>query len=70
MTHIDRFAQFAVAAANQALTDSGLSGDDRLRSTAGVAMGTGLGGINSNDNEFKTMYTKGPSSGVAMGDTR
>ena len=59
VTHIDRFAQLAVAAADQALTDSGLSGDDRLRSTAGVAMGTGLGGINSNDNEFKTMYTKG-----------
>ena len=31
----------------------------QLRSTAGVAMGTGLGGINSNDHEFKTMYTKG-----------
>ena len=57
--HIDRFAHFAVAAAHQALVDSRLVSDDVLRSTAGVAIGTGLGGINSNDHEFKTMYTKG-----------
>ncbi len=57
--HIDRFAHLAVAAADQALRDSGLMANDALRSTAGVAMGTGLGGIGSNDHEFKTMYTKG-----------
>ena len=57
--HIDRFAHYAVAAADQALRDSGLADEEHLRSTAGVVIGTGLGGISSNDHEFKTMYTKG-----------
>jgi 3-oxoacyl-[acyl-carrier-protein] synthase II len=57
---IDRFAQFAVVAAGQALGDSRLASTDRLRSVAGITLGTGLGGIGSNDHEFKAMYTRGP----------
>lgn len=56
---VDRFAQLAVAAAEPALRDSGLDADERLRGETGVVVGTGLGGIGSNDHEFKTMYTRG-----------
>ena len=56
---VDRFAQLAVAAAAPALRDSGLESDDRLRRESGVVVGTGLGGIGSNDHQFKTMYTRG-----------
>jgi 3-oxoacyl-[acyl-carrier-protein] synthase II len=57
---IDRFAQFAVVASEQAVCDSKLASHDQLRAHAGVALGTGLGGIGSNDHEFKAMYTRGP----------
>jgi 3-oxoacyl-[acyl-carrier-protein] synthase II len=57
---VDRFAQLAVAAAGPALQDSGVAEDDPRRRDIGVIVGTGLGGIQSNDAQFKTMYTRGP----------
>jgi 3-oxoacyl-[acyl-carrier-protein] synthase II len=57
---VDRFAQFAIAAAGPALQDSGIAEDDPRRRDIGVIVGTGLGGIQSNDAQFKTMYTRGP----------
>jgi 3-oxoacyl-[acyl-carrier-protein] synthase II len=56
---VDRFAQLAVAAAEPALRESGLAEDERTRGGSGVVLGTGLGGIASNDDQFKTMYTRG-----------
>jgi 3-oxoacyl-[acyl-carrier-protein] synthase II len=57
---MDRFTQFAVAAAKQALDDSGLniSLDDSWR--AGVFIGTGIGGIGTLENEIRQMVVKGP----------
>jgi 3-oxoacyl-[acyl-carrier-protein] synthase II len=57
---MDRFTQFAVAAAKQALDDSGLSvtPDDSWR--AGVFIGTGIGGISTLENETRLLIAKGP----------
>ncbi len=58
---MDRFTQFAVAAAKQAVDDSGIdfSKEDIFR--AGVIVGTGIGGIKEIENQHKRLLKKGPS---------
>ena len=53
---LDRFSQFALVAARQALADArpGLAEEDRPR--AGVFVGTGMGGIGSIDDGYQTLY--------------
>ncbi|HEX9547899.1 MAG TPA: beta-ketoacyl synthase N-terminal-like domain-containing protein, partial [Acidimicrobiales bacterium] len=58
---VDRFTQFAVAAAEQALEDAGgrdeLAGDpDR----AGVIIGSGVGGLESLESQMSVFLEKGP----------
>jgi 3-oxoacyl-[acyl-carrier-protein] synthase II len=57
---MDRFTQFAVSAAQQALDDSGLavSPDDSWR--AGVFIGSGIGGISTLESEIRQLVGKGP----------
>ena len=57
---LDRFAQFAVAAARQALDDSGLqvTADNSWR--CGVYIGTGIGGIGTLEAEIRLLAAKGP----------
>jgi 3-oxoacyl-[acyl-carrier-protein] synthase II len=57
---MDRFTQFAVAAANQAVKDSGLdfSKEDAYR--AGVVLGTGIGGIKEIEEQHIKLLDKGP----------
>ncbi|NTU61979.1 MAG: beta-ketoacyl-ACP synthase II [Chloroflexi bacterium] len=57
---MDRFAQFAVTAAKQALDDSHLSVtlDDSWRT--GVFIGTGIGGIGTLESETRQLIAKGP----------
>ena len=57
---MDRFTQFAVAAAIQAVRDSGLefSKEDPFR--AGVVVGTGIGGINEIETQQMRLIEKGP----------
>ena len=43
--HMDRFAQFAVVASQQALKQSGLTIDDSNRNQIGVLIGNGAGGF-------------------------
>lgn len=55
----DRFTQFALAAAEQAMADSGIVGTvepDRL----GVYVGSGIGGINTFVSECEKLFTHGP----------
>lgn len=55
----DRFVQFALAAADEAIADSGLGGqieEERL----GVYIGSGVGGINTTFTETKKLLEKGP----------
>ena len=58
---MDRFSQFALAAAKQAVDDSGLdfSKEDIFR--AGVIVGTGIGGINEIEEQHKRLLKKGPN---------
>ena len=58
---MDRFTQFAVAAAKQAVDDSGIdfSKEDIFR--AGVIVGTGIGGIKEIEEQHKRLLKKGPS---------
>ncbi len=57
---MDRFTQFAVAAAKQALDDSGLqvTADNSWR--CGVYIGTGIGGIGTLEAETRLIVMKGP----------
>ncbi|WP_296446174.1 beta-ketoacyl-[acyl-carrier-protein] synthase family protein [Rhodoferax sp. UBA5149] len=53
---LDRVSQFAVVAANQALLDARCDGDPIDRSRAGVFVGTGMGGSQTSDDGYKTLY--------------
>jgi len=57
---MDRFAQFAVAAAAQAIENSGLdiSKEDPYR--IGVVCGTGIGGLKTLEREVGVLLSKGP----------
>ena len=57
---MDRFSQFAIAAAIQAVNDSGLdfSKEDAFR--AGVIVGTGIGGISEIEDQHSRLLNKGP----------
>jgi len=58
---MDRFTQFAMAAASQALDDSGLdlSKEDVFR--AGAVVGTGIGGIKEIEDQHVRILEKGPN---------
>ncbi|MCC6627270.1 MAG: beta-ketoacyl-ACP synthase II [Chloroflexi bacterium] len=55
-----RFAQFAIAAARQAVDDAGLTIDDANRDQIGVVMNNGGGGIGELVADQTVMLTKGP----------
>jgi 3-oxoacyl-[acyl-carrier-protein] synthase II len=54
---VDRFTQFAVGAAEQALADAGEIGADPDRS--GVLIGTGVGGLNTLEEQIVLRHEKG-----------
>jgi len=55
LTHMDRVCQFAVAAADLAIRDAGIT----LKKETGIVVGTGLGGIISDDTQHEIYHTKG-----------
>lgn len=57
---MDRFAQFGVAAAREAIEDSGLVITDDNRERIGVMVNTGGGGIPTIENEVTVMHKNGP----------
>lgn len=58
---MDRFSQFAVAAANEAMEDSGLdvSKEDSYR--LGVSIGSGIGSLMGIEREYDKLLAKGPN---------
>lgn len=59
LRHTDRYAQYAIAAACQAMQDSGISGKiDQER--IGVYMGTGIGGMDTFMSEHRALLERGP----------
>src|SRR4051794_34315510 len=57
---MDRFVQYAVAAARMALSDSGLEIDDGNRDRVGVCIGSGIGGLASIEEQHRTLLERGP----------
>jgi nodulation protein E len=58
---LDRFAQFALIAAREAVTRSGLSITPELGVRMAVVTGTSAGGKTSEDREFQSLYAEGSS---------
>ena len=57
---LDRFSQFAVAAATQALQDSGLTLTPELAERTAVITGTGVGGQNTLEDSYMRLLGDGP----------
>ncbi len=57
---MDRFVQFAVAAANEAIRDANLAIDESNRDRIGVVVGTGIGGISTLLDNYDTLRERGP----------
>jgi len=55
----DRFTQFTLLAAKQAMAQSGLSLAGELAAKAGVVLGTAGGGVNTWDENYRTVYEEG-----------
>ena len=58
---LDRFAQFALIAAREAVRESGFVVTAELGARMGVVTGTSTGGQTSEDREFHSLYAKGIS---------
>jgi 3-oxoacyl-[acyl-carrier-protein] synthase II len=56
----DRFVQFAIAAAQQAVAQARLIVDQAIADQVGVIVGAGMGGINTYSRELRTLMEKGP----------
>lgn len=56
----DRYAQLAIAAAQEALTESALVIDDSNRDHVGVLIGTGIGGIITLMDNVEALHERGP----------
>ena len=58
---MDRFTQFAIAAAKMALEDSGLDLTTENLQRIGTVVGTGIGGIDTLNDQYKVLFDKGPN---------
>jgi nodulation protein E len=58
---LDRFAQFALIAAREAIAESGLVITPELGARMAIVTGTSAGGKTSEDREFHNLYAKGAS---------
>jgi 3-oxoacyl-[acyl-carrier-protein] synthase II len=57
---LDRFAQFAIISADEAIKDSGLDFEKENRERIGVIIGSGIGGMGSFEEEHTKLVTAGP----------
>jgi 3-oxoacyl-[acyl-carrier-protein] synthase II len=57
----DRYGQFAIFAAHQALLDSGLDLEKTNLDEVGVFLGSGIGGLRTMEDQHTILSTKGPS---------
>src|SRR5712691_9980612 len=56
---LDRVAQFAVVAAREAIAHAGISFADGLSERTATIIGTGVGGQNTQDDNYKRLYGEG-----------
>ncbi|MBR9836714.1 MAG: beta-ketoacyl-[acyl-carrier-protein] synthase family protein [Rhodobacteraceae bacterium] len=59
MALYDRFTQFALLAAREAVEQSGLSFHGDLADCSGVVLGTSGGGLNTQDENYRSVYEEG-----------
>ncbi|WP_337174631.1 beta-ketoacyl-ACP synthase II [Paludisphaera sp.] len=59
--HLDRFAQFALAASEAAVADSGIDFSALPSENCGVMIGSGIGGLSEFEAQHTVMMQKGPS---------
>ena len=59
LTLYDRFTQFTLHAARQAIEESGLSFSGELAERSGVVLGTAAGGVTTWDENYRTVYEAG-----------
>ncbi|HHW44982.1 MAG TPA: beta-ketoacyl-ACP synthase II [Desulfotomaculum sp.] len=57
---MDRFTQFALAAAGMALEDAGMDWEGVDRDRVGVILGSGIGGIETLEEQHQVLLTRGP----------
>jgi nodulation protein E len=55
----DRFTQFTLLAAEQAIRQSGLTFEGQLAADSGVILGTSGGGLNTQDENYRVVYEEG-----------
>ncbi len=60
MRRLDRFAQFALVAAREAVEDAGLVVEDERPERIGAVVGTGIGGVNTLIAQAKVYDERGP----------
>lgn len=58
---MDRFTQFAVAASKMALEDSAIDLEKTDRTRVGTMIGAGIGGMDTLNDQFRTLFDKGPN---------
>lgn len=61
LRRMERFVQFAVAAAKMAIADSGLDLSIENTENIGVIMGSGMGSMERTEKEFRTLFHQGSS---------
>ncbi len=59
LTFYDRFTQFALLAAAEAMARSGLEITEELALRSGVVMGTAAGGLHTQDDSYRAVYEAG-----------
>lgn len=59
--HMDRFVQFAIVCAKEAIADSGLDLTKVNKDRAGVLIGSGIGGLHTFEEQHNNYLAKGPS---------
>ena len=57
---LDKFAQYAIIASEEAIKNSGLNLDEVDKERFGVFIGSGIGGFITEENGFKSLFDKGP----------
>ncbi|SFL87876.1 beta-ketoacyl-ACP synthase II [Pelosinus propionicus] len=58
---MDPFTQFAVAASKMAFEDSGINLDTEDLTRIGTMIGTGIGGMDTLNEQYKNLFDKGPN---------
>ncbi len=60
LKRVDRFSQFALVAATDAVRDSGLDFQKEDATQCGVILGSGIGGLNEIEDQCQKLFEKGP----------